>query len=512
MSDTFPQISKQALIDHFIKEGILTQERITSLLGEKRHEPSLNALELSVVKNNVMSKDTLLAHKGAIASTPTYPNNAHTTTKHLPEKIAQRTGALTIDRETPTVVMVEPTQANIDLVTDTLNTKFDIYLTTAAHFTELLRATYRGTAIKNLPPPPSLYQLLDAAVEKGASDIHLKVGVAPRLRIDGAMTPVPCQALDEQWMATTLSTLTPVRNQQELKTKLSTDYAYAFGTARFRVNTAHDTDGITTVMRRLPTTIPTCDNLSLPQPLRNFANLERGLVLVTGPTGSGKSTTLAAILNDVINTSARHVITLEDPVEFVFPTDRRSLVNQRELGTSFATFPDGIRDALRQDPDVMLVGELRDRETISAALELADTGHLVFATLHTNNAPRTVQRIVNTYPAEEQDAIRVQLSQLLRGCVSQTLLPRSTGKGRVAAFEILLPNPAVSTGLRKVDGANQLKQAMQTSVKSGMQTMEVALATLTHQGVVERSEAQFRAQDIDEYVRHLRHLEQTAVS
>lgn len=501
-----PHITKQTLIDYLVEQQILTPERVISLLGEKRHEPSINALELTLVKNNILTKDALLAHKGDLTNTPTYPDNEHLTGAHLPETIAQRAGALTLNRSTPTVVMVEPTEANIALVSETLQSGFEIWLTTAAHFTELLRATYRGTKVETLPPPPSLYELLDLAIKEEASDIHLKIGVAPRLRIDGSMTGIPTQPLDEQWMLTTINTLTPPRNQKELQTKLSTDYAYSFGTARFRVNTANDTDGLTTVMRRLPTTIPTCDDLKLPQPLRDFANLERGLVLITGPTGSGKSTTLAAILNDVINQSHRHVITLEDPVEFVFPTDRKSLVNQRELGTSFSTFPDGIRDALRQDPDVMLVGELRDRETISAALELADTGHLVFATLHTNSAPRTVQRIVNTYPAEEQDSVRIQLSQLLRGCVSQTLLPRAAGKGRVAAFEILLSTPAVSTGLRKPDGATQLKQAMQTGSQQGMQTMETALALLTHQGLVERGEAQFRAQDIEEFTRHLQHL------
>lgn len=502
-----PLVTRDQLIGHLTEEGIVDPKRVASLLGEQRNSDTVNILELVLVKNNVIAKEELLERKGQLGGAPTFPAPNVSTTPQLPENVAARAGALVLNLPEPTVVMVEATPENVQLVAQTLNlSDFKIWLTTAAHFGELHNVTYRGGALEELEPTPDIYGLLDIGIARGASDIHIKVGVSPRLRIDGSMVALPFRRVDEQWMRRTIDLITPERNKEEMRTKLSTDYAYTFGTSRFRINAAHDTDGLTMVMRKLPTVLPTCEDLKLPLAIRNFAGLERGLVLVTGPTGSGKSTTLAALLNEVINTSRRHVITLEDPVEFTFPTDRKSLVNQRELGSSFATFPDGIRDALRQDPDVMLVGELRDKETISAALELADTGHLVFATLHTADAPSTVQRIVNIFPAEEQEAIRVQLSQLMRGCVSQTLLPRASGKGRIAAFEVLLNNPAVATNLRKVTGINALKQTMQTSTREGMQTMEASLARLAHAGVVTRPEAMFRAQNLDEFESQLSHL------
>lgn len=498
-------------VEHLTATGVVTDAGLISLLGDQRHSGSVNVLELALVRNNVLSRAELLSRKATLAGVPAFPAPGVAATGHLPKDVAARHGALTLDRAEPTVAMVEPTPGNVAAVARALGTdRFTVWVTTAPHFAEQLTATYDGGAVTDLPPAPDLYTVLDQAMSRGASDVHLKVGLAPRFRVDGAMVAMQSQPVDQQWMRRSVELIASERHLEELARKFSTDFAYAFGTARFRVNAAHDAEGQTMVLRRLPTALPTADDLKLPTPIRRFANLERGLVLVTGPTGSGKSTTLAAILNDVIHTSSRHVITLEDPIEFRFPTDKASLVNQRELGTSFASFPDGIRDALRQDPDVMLVGEMRDQATIRAALELADTGHLVFATLHTADAPRTVQRVVNTFPADEQDAVRVQLAQLLKGCVSQTLLPRATGKGRVAAFEILVSNPAISTNLRKIDGANQLKQTMQTSAREGMRTMEMDLARLVQEGVVTRAEAIFRAGDPEEFDRQLRHLGQTA--
>jgi twitching motility protein PilT len=262
-------------------------------------------------------------------------------------------------------------------------------------------------------------------------------------------------------------------------------------------------------LRKLPSVIPTFDDLSAPDAIRRFAELERGLVLVTGPTGSGKSTTLAAIINAIITGSARHVITLEDPIEFRFPTDRASLVNQREYGSSFSDFPEGIRDSLRQDPDVILVGEMRDKQTIAAALTAASTGHLCLGTLHTSDAPQTVARIVNAFDSSERDEVRAQLAQMLKGVVSQTLLPRAGNKGRVAAYEILVANPAIATNLRKVGGENALKQTMQTAAREGMVTLEASLASLVRRGVVRKDEAEFRAQDVEEFQRALDFYEST---
>lgn len=500
-------VTTQRLIEHLTDAALITAADVISLLGDQRTSQSVNVLEIALVRQNVLNREELLARKAALSGLPAYPDGRTPVRKHLSESAAAQTGALVLERSPLTVVMVEPTLANLTAVSRHLGTQqFEVWTTTAPHFAELLTATYRGGAITNLEVAPDLFTILDSAISRRASDVHLKVGLAPRLRVDGAMVGLQYRPVDQQWVRRAVDAIASERHLAELARKFSTDFAYSFGGARFRVNAANDADGGTMVLRRLPTDLPTADDLSLPTTIRKFAELERGLVLVTGPTGSGKSTTLAAVLNIIIHSSSRHVITLEDPIEFRFPSDRASLVNQRELGSSFASFPDGIRDALRQDPDVMLVGEMRDQATIRAALELADTGHLVLASLHTADAPSTVQRVVNTFPANEQDAVRVQLAQLLKGCVSQTLLPRATGKGRVAAFEILVSNPAISTNLRKIDGANSLKQTMQTSGPDGMRTMEQSLARLVHDGIVTEPEAAFRAQDVEEFHRQLLHL------
>lgn len=503
-------VTVQQLIESLSDDGIVTPADVLSLLGDQRHARSVNVLEIALVRNNVVSRDALLERKAKLSGALTYPDGVTKVSTRLPETLAKSYGALVLERHPGTVAMVEPTPENLTAVARALGTdQFEVWLTTAPHFAELVTAAYNGGTVSNLPPAPDLYTILDTAVSRRASDIHLKAGISPRLRVDGAMIHLEYQPIDQVWLREATEAIASDRHLGELREKFSTDFAYSFGTARFRVNAARDAEGPTMVLRRLPTQLPTADDLNLPAAIRKFANLERGLVLVTGPTGSGKSTTLAAILNETIHTSQRHIITLEDPIEFKFPTNAASLVNQRELGTSFASFPDGIRDALRQDPDVMLVGEMRDKATTRAALELADTGHLVLASLHTADAPTTVGRVVGMFAGEERESVRTQLAQLLRGCVSQTLLPLATGRGRVAAFEILVTNPAISNSLRKVDGADRLKQTMQTSQRQGMVTMETSLARLVRSGAVTQEEAAFRAQDVDEFERQLTHLAQS---
>lgn len=504
-----PWLPVSRLLEDLIGAGIVDRPALTSLLGTHRNSTSLNVIELALVRGNVLSRETLLARKAALVDMPAYPDGSTGTLRVLPPEVAQRVGALALDRTPGTVAMVEPTPDNLEAVAAALGTSsFEVWVTTAAHFAELAAATYSGVRPPDVPEAPDLFTILDHGVAAGASDVHLKVGLPPKMRVDGTIRALEYRPLDQLWMRQAIEAIAGHRHLADLERKFSTDFAYAFGNVRFRVNAARDDEGHTMVLRRLPVQLPTMEDLRLPAPLRAMAGLERGLVLVTGPTGSGKSTTLAAILGEVIRSSSRHVITLEDPIEFRFPSDSASLVNQRELGSSFASFPDGIRDALRQDPDVMLVGEMRDLETMRAALELADTGHLVFATLHTSGARQTVQRIVSRFPADEQDAVREQLAQQLKGCVSQTLLPRSSGSGRVAAFEILLPTPAVGANLRKVDGAIQLKSVMQTSAGLGMCTMDQSLARLVHAGLVTEAEALFRAQEAEEFYNALRHLSQ----
>lgn len=279
------------------------------------------------------------------------------------------------------------------------------------------------------------------------------------------------------------------------------DAGYGYGSVRFRINVGADMHGRTMAIRRLPSRIPSFDDLGLPNSVRRFCDLERGLVLVTGPTGSGKSTTLAAILSHIALNQPRHILTLEDPIEFVLPS-RKAVVHQREAKLSFTSFADGLRQSLRQDPDVILVGEARDPETIRAAVTAAETGALVFATLHTYDAAMAVGRIVSAYPEGEQEQVRSQIAGVLKGVVSQTLLPAVSG-GRVGAFEVLVSTPGIVNNLRKVDGLLQLRQLIATGVKQGMQTMEMHLAQLVRRGLVTEAEAEFKARDNEEFHRHL---------
>jgi len=501
-----PSITPAALLSALFEQNVITENDLVSLLGEKRQLPTLNVIELALVRQNVMSNEDLLELKQQVSGLPVLDDPGIQVTSHLPESLARQCGAFILAREPLTLAMVEDTPTNVASLSAALDRDdFEVWLITAPQFAELAKAAYSGEQMFTVSPAADLAAVLDQAVAQRASDVHLKVGVPPVLRVDGRMLTLEFQPLSRTWMRTQNASNTQDRHDEDLKRKFSADLAYSFGSSRFRVNIAHDNDGPTMVLRKLPTQIPTFDDLGAPAAIRRFADLERGMVLVTGPTGSGKSTTLAAILNQVITYSSRHVITLEDPIEFRFPTDRASVVNQRELGASFSSFTDGLRDALRQDPDIILVGEMRDNETIKAALTAAETGHLVFGTLHTVNAPQTVARVVNSFGAEEQPAVRAQLAQMLKGIVSQTLLPRASGKGRVAAYEILVTNPAIQTNLRKVDGANQLKQTMQTSLASGMCTIERSLAQLVVSGLVSRDEAEFRAQDHEEFVRQLSH-------
>jgi twitching motility protein PilT len=499
-----PRVRVSDLIERLIADGILTPLSLVGLLGDQRLSPSVNALEMAIVRENVMSREALLELKCELAGLPVYNGRDFGVTGALPAEVSLAAGALVLDRTPLTVVMVEDTPDNLTAVVQALGTAaFEVWLTTAPAFSELRRAAYEQGHLDERALAPDIFSILDMGLRMRASDIHLKVGVPPRLRVDGSMMTLDFQPLDQQWMLRQIDTLADERHLADLKRKFSADLAYTYGTARFRVNAATDAHGRTMVLRKLPSQIPTPDDIGLPEAIRKFAHLERGMVLVTGPTGSGKSTTLAVVLNEIIHSSARHLITLEDPIEFRFPTDRPSLVNQRELGSSFYSFEDGIRDALRQDPDVLLVGEMRDATTIRAALTAAETGHLVLATLHTIDAASSVARVVNSFPHEEQDAVRAQLAQMLRGIVSQTLLPRASTKGRVAAYEILVSTPAITTNLRKVGGENALKQTMQTSLRDGMCTMGMSLADLVTRGIVSKAEAEFRAPDIEEFHRQL---------
>ena len=338
--------------------------------------------------------------------------------------------------------------------------------------------------------------MLRTLIELEASDLHLTAGLAPRIRRHGDMGIFPGHeqnVLSGDAIRALLFEIAPTEARQRFERSNDADFAHEIpGVSRFRVNLFRDRRGVSGVLRVIPSRIVTADELGLPSAVREFCTLAKGLVLVTGPTGSGKSTTLAAMIDLVNRTRRQHIITIEDPVEFVH-TSRECLVNQRELHADTDSFASALRAALREDPDVVLVGELRDLETVAIAIETAETGHLVFATLHTNTATSSVDRMIDQFPAERQGQIRTMLAESLRGVVSQTLCKRARG-GRVAALEVLVGSPAVSNLIRE-GKTFQLLTTMQTQRQLGNQTMNDALAELVQRGLVPADEALSKAID-----------------
>ncbi|MBK9090172.1 MAG: PilT/PilU family type 4a pilus ATPase [Holophagales bacterium] len=331
-------------------------------------------------------------------------------------------------------------------------------------------------------------------LELSASDVHLSSGTRPLFRIHGEMAEQADQpVLNSEEVERLLAPIFPERNRTEFLERHDTDFAYEIaGAARFRVNVFRDRHGVGAVFRQIPIEILTAQQLGLPASVVRLGDLTKGLVLVTGPTGSGKSTTLAALVNYVNETRTDHIITIEDPVEFVH-RNKKCLVNQREVGSHTSSFKDALRAALREDPDIVMVGEMRDLETVAIAIETAETGHLVFGTLHTTTATSTIDRIVDQFPADRQQQIRTMLADSLKGVVAQTLC-KKIGGGRVAALEVLLTNNAVANLIR--DGKTfQLPSVLQTSKAQGMVLLNDSLLDLVKKGLVEPREAYLKAVD-----------------
>ena len=341
---------------------------------------------------------------------------------------------------------------------------------------------------------PTIPQLLRFMVQQGASDLHLSAGEAPMMRVHGEMYRVETPALTPDETHRLIFDVMNDNQRRTFQEKLEVDFAFALDeTMRFRVNAFVQNRGEGAVFRAIPHKIPRFDDLGLPAVVRHLCDEEKGLVLVTGPTGSGKSTTLAAMIDYLNETMQGHILTLEDPIEFVH-TPKRSLVNQREIGTQSKSFNNALRSALREDPDVILVGELRDLETISLALTAAETGHLVFGTVHTSSAAKTVDRLVDVFPPNQQAQVRTMVSESLIGVVTQMLLHK-VGGGRAAALEILVGTPAVRNLIRE-NKTHQIPSAMQVGGKAGMQTMEAALMDLVARGVITMDEVRKRMPDV----------------
>jgi twitching motility protein PilT len=330
---------------------------------------------------------------------------------------------------------------------------------------------------------PTIQDLLHEAAEKEVSDLHLSSGEPPLVRIHGDLVRMDHPALSPEAVTELVNSIMSAEQRQRFETDHEVDFAYDLpGNARFRVNVFMHSRGPGAVLRTIPTQIPSLDSLNMPAVLAELCTRERGLVLVTGPTGSGKSTTLASMIDVINETKDAHILTVEDPIEFVH-RPKRCLVNQREVGPHTGSFTSALRSALREDPDVILVGEMRDLETISLALTAAETGHLVFGTLHTSSAPKTVDRIIDAFPAGQQGQIRTMLSESLEAVIAQRLLKRRGG-GRVAACEILIGVPAVRNLIRE-GKLHQIASMMQTGQRVGMRTFDMALADLVKRGLIE---------------------------
>ncbi|MCR5279771.1 MAG: type IV pilus twitching motility protein PilT [Lachnospiraceae bacterium] len=343
----------------------------------------------------------------------------------------------------------------------------------------------------------TIEEILRSAKESGASDVHLTVGIPPKMRVNGDL--ITMENFQRMLPPDTEAVLSEVLNDKQrqiFEERGEYDLSFAIrDLGRYRVNVFHQRGSVAFAFRLVGTAIPSPEELGIPESVIDLSQRKRGLVLVTGPTGSGKSTTLASIINRVNHTREAHVITLEDPIEFLHQHDK-SMVNQREIGIDSGNYANALRAALREDPDVILVGEMRDFETISVAITAAETGHLVLSTLHTIGAASTVDRVIDVFPAHQQPQIRIQLSNVLEAVISQQLIPTKDGRGRVAAFEVLHANHAVRNLIRE-GKSHQLMSVMQTNRKSGMITMDEAIAQLYQQGKISREDAIEFAQDVE---------------
>ncbi len=334
-------------------------------------------------------------------------------------------------------------------------------------------------------------KLLETVVKEGASDLHISTGQPPVVRMHGRMVRLETKTLEPEDTVALMKSITPERNQQELQEVGGTDFGFAFGDkGRFRVAVFKQRGHISMVLRRIPNEFLTFEQLGLPPVIRDLISRPRGLFLVTGPTGSGKTTTLASMINWMNDTMDHHIITMEDPIEY-YHKHKKCTINQREIGVDVPDFPEALRRALRMDPDVLLVGEMRDLETIAAAITAAETGHVVFGTLHTTGAQGTVDRIIDVFPTSQQEQIRTQLSVAIIGILSQALVPRKP-KGLVAAYELLVVTPAISNLIREAK-TYRINSSMQTGRKYGMQLLDDALFNLWKNGLSEEKDIVYKA-------------------
>ena len=345
-------------------------------------------------------------------------------------------------------------------------------------------------------------QFLRVLVQHGGSDLHLSTGSPPLMRVHGSMQRIKFRDLGPKDMEALIFEIMTEEWKERFASSMDIDFAYEIEElARFRVNVFWQRKGLGAVFRTIPSKILTADDLGFPEVIRRFCMLTKGLVLVTGPTGSGKSTTLAAMVDLINETRAEHILTIEDPIEFTHP-NKKCLVNQREVGTNTHSFANALRAALREDPDVILVGEMRDRETIELGITAAETGHLVFGTLHTSSAPKTVDRVIDVFPDAQQSQIRAMLAESLKGVISQVLLRKKGGDGRIAAHEIMVGTSAVANLIRE-NKIHQIPSIIQTGRKEGMQLLDQHILEYLMAGAIDPTEAYMKASNKQAFKQYL---------
>jgi twitching motility protein PilT len=435
----------------------------------------------------------------------------HDAASLIPAEVAHRHHALAIDFDGPRLV-VAFAEPGDDVAVEAVGraTGYEIVAAVAdrAELERAIEMVY-GAAPEQVLGPPELggamgpddvhvNDLLEQVIVRGGSDLHLSAGSHPVVRVNGELRPLTeLPVLNGSQIRQMVYSIISQKQREKFETNLELDTSYTLpGRSRFRLNLFLQRDSVGCVMRAIPYEIVDFDTLGVPAAVRQFAYLPRGLVLVTGPTGSGKSTTLASLIDIVNREKAVHIMTVEDPIEFLHQ-HKRALVNQREVGEDTQSFANALKHVLRQDPDVILVGEMRDLETISTALTAAETGHLVFATLHTQDAPQSIDRIIDVFPAHQQQQIRVQLASSLQGIVTQQLVPTADGTGRAAACEVLVATPAIRNLIRDAK-VHQIYSMLQAGGKYGMTTMDMSLAQLVKAGKVTRDEANERCSNEDD--------------
>ncbi len=333
-----------------------------------------------------------------------------------------------------------------------------------------------------------IIKLLKTTIDLKASDLHITVNIPPTIRVNGKLQRIGSEIVTPEIIAQLVKEVLTEDEMEKLDSKGELDLSYTYsGLGRFRLNVFKQRGNFSIALRVVALTVPTIENLGLPISIMDLARKRKGLVLVTGPTGSGKSTTLAAMIDLINNEKNSHVLTLEDPIEYLHK-HKKSIVNQREIGRDSLSFSNALRSTLRQDPDVILIGEMRDLETISTAITAAETGHLVLSTLHTLGAAKTIDRIIDVFPSYQQQQIKIQLSSILEGVISQQLIPKIDGTGRVGAYEVMTSNPAIKNLIRE-GKTHQIQTSIQTGAKFGMQTMDQSVIDLYNKGLISKEEA-----------------------